>query len=173
MLDTARTLFAERGSDVDMREICERSGIGIGTLYRNFASKDELVTAIKDELLEQGRNLLDRAEAVDDPFEGLKIVLNGMWELAETRGRLMAELGALTSPKREEGAEDIRATMRKLFQRLQDDGRLRSGLDPALAEGFIGSLFPLYINLRQSFEAEQVRAQLTLLAISSVVVTPA
>jgi AcrR family transcriptional regulator len=47
VLDAARDLFGESGADVCMEDIAARAGVGVGTVYRRFASKDALI----DELL--------------------------------------------------------------------------------------------------------------------------
>jgi AcrR family transcriptional regulator len=47
ILDAAREVLGESGADASMEEIATRAGVGVGTVYRRFASKDALV----DELL--------------------------------------------------------------------------------------------------------------------------
>jgi AcrR family transcriptional regulator len=47
VLDAARDLFGESGADACMEDIAARAGVGVGTVYRRFASKDALI----DELL--------------------------------------------------------------------------------------------------------------------------
>jgi AcrR family transcriptional regulator len=71
LLDAAATLFTERGLDVSVGEIAERAGVGRGTLFRNFPTKEHLIAAIiaqrmRDQVA-QGRELLD----ADDPGEAL------------------------------------------------------------------------------------------------------
>ncbi len=71
LLDAAEALFRERGLDVGVGEIAERAGVGRGTLFRNFASKEDLIAAIvverMSEAVEEARALLDAA----DPAEAL------------------------------------------------------------------------------------------------------
>ncbi|GAC1429867.1 MAG: hypothetical protein NVSMB65_03370 [Chloroflexota bacterium] len=45
LLDAARTLLLERGLDLEVTDVAERAGVGVGTLYRHFANRDELVRA--------------------------------------------------------------------------------------------------------------------------------
>jgi AcrR family transcriptional regulator len=45
VLDAARALFAERGSDVQMEEVAHLAGVGIGTLYRHFPTKEAMIEA--------------------------------------------------------------------------------------------------------------------------------
>jgi AcrR family transcriptional regulator len=52
ILAAARAAFAERGQDVRMLGVAELAGVGVGTVYRHFASKDDLVIALARELLQ-------------------------------------------------------------------------------------------------------------------------
>ena len=53
VLDAARTAFAEAGLDVGVEEIARRAGVGKGTLYRRFPTKQALVRAIFEDILEE------------------------------------------------------------------------------------------------------------------------
>src|SRR5688572_7195835 len=53
LLAAAREAFAEGGRDVGVAEIARRAGVGSATLFRHFATKDDLLAAILDEMLEQ------------------------------------------------------------------------------------------------------------------------
>jgi AcrR family transcriptional regulator len=48
LLDVARQVFAEEGVDASLRDIARRAGVGIGTLYRHFPTREELLAAIID-----------------------------------------------------------------------------------------------------------------------------
>jgi len=45
VLAAARELFATRGAGVSMKEIADRAGVGVGTLYRRFPDRDALISA--------------------------------------------------------------------------------------------------------------------------------
>lgn len=73
VLDAAREVFAEQGLDAHVTEIADRAGVGVGTIFRRFPTKDALLAAL---LEQRGRELLDRAAALagaepGDAFEGL------------------------------------------------------------------------------------------------------
>ena len=46
LLQAAKAVFATSGVDAPVREIAERAGVGIGTLYRNFPQRSDLVAAV-------------------------------------------------------------------------------------------------------------------------------
>jgi AcrR family transcriptional regulator len=71
LLDAAQTLFRERGLEVGVAEIAQQAGVGRGTLFRNFPTKQDLIAAIvierMSEATDYGRTLLD----APDPGEAL------------------------------------------------------------------------------------------------------
>ena len=61
VLDAARTAFAEAGLDVGVEEIARRAGVGKGTLYRRFPTKEALVRAIFEDILDEVEQLAAEA----------------------------------------------------------------------------------------------------------------
>ena len=53
LLDAAELVFAERGTDVPLDEVRVAAGLGRGTLYRHFANRSEIVTALAERNLER------------------------------------------------------------------------------------------------------------------------
>jgi AcrR family transcriptional regulator len=76
ILDTAQTLFAERGADVQMEEVARRAGVGIGTLYRHFPTKEAMIEAAAERRFEDSV-VFARAQIAsdDDPWEILVRIL--------------------------------------------------------------------------------------------------
>lgn len=50
LLDAAESYFADHGLDAPLQGIAESAGVGVGTLYRNFASHEELIEALFERL---------------------------------------------------------------------------------------------------------------------------
>src|ERR1700754_516540 len=69
IVEAARAAFAESGLDVGVEEIARRAGVGKGTLYRRFPTKEALVRAIFEDLLEDLEALVDEFAAVEDAGE--------------------------------------------------------------------------------------------------------
>ncbi|WP_349931267.1 helix-turn-helix domain-containing protein [Glutamicibacter mishrai] len=63
ILSTARELFAQHGANIAMDLIAERSNVGIGTLYRNFASRAELIEEVTVTTLQEVLDASTSAEA--------------------------------------------------------------------------------------------------------------
>jgi AcrR family transcriptional regulator len=66
ILDAARDVLGESGADASMEEIAARAGVGVGTVYRRFASKDalidELLRLAMEEILTAAGRALARAD---------------------------------------------------------------------------------------------------------------
>jgi AcrR family transcriptional regulator len=71
LIESATAIFSERGLEVGVGEIAERAGVGRGTLFRNFPSKEDLIAAV---VVERIRESVDRGRALlsaPDPGEAL------------------------------------------------------------------------------------------------------
>src|SRR5947209_832906 len=85
VLDAAQALFRERGLDVGVAEIAQRAGVGRGTLFRNFPTKQDLVAAIvidrMHEATEYGRTLLGDPDAGEAFFGFLEEIVGRQLDL--------------------------------------------------------------------------------------------
>src|SRR4051794_41954669 len=71
ILDAAQELFAERGQAVTLNEIARHAGVGVGTVYRRFPDKDELIEGLFEQRIDRLAEILDRAPPNPDPGAGL------------------------------------------------------------------------------------------------------
>ncbi|HVC71061.1 MAG TPA: helix-turn-helix domain-containing protein [Acidimicrobiales bacterium] len=71
ILLAARDVFAEHGYDVSMEQIAGRAGVGIGTLYRRFPSKEDLVSAVVESASRHTQQIAERVLAQSAPAEGV------------------------------------------------------------------------------------------------------
>lgn len=128
IIKAAGEVFAECGGGVDVREIARRSGVGMGTLYRHFPTKDELLATI----LEQQFNawLTDahqQAMATEDPWQALA----GFFEqLLDTQAgnRAVVESFAATGGPSSACIERCQRFVDQLRTRCVDAGLLRHGV---------------------------------------------
>ena len=83
ILAAAKKVFAEIGADAQMEAVARRSGVGVGTLYRHFPTKGDLLGEL---VAEQFAAFRDQArlslESVDDPWEALSGTLRANAQLA-------------------------------------------------------------------------------------------
>ena len=78
ILETAARLFAEQGIDAGYDEIARRAGVGVGTVYRRFPERSELVRALFESRIDEMVGIAEEAAAFDDGWEGLAWFLEKM-----------------------------------------------------------------------------------------------
>jgi AcrR family transcriptional regulator len=126
VLEAAAEAFAELGPDVSANEIARRAGVGHGTVYRRFPSKEALIAAVVSvrlsELADSAERLLDELDA-GSAFEAL------VWEVAEVHARDRGLFAGL--PRCAEIPEAAAAKARlsdvvgRVVTRAQEEGSLR------------------------------------------------
>ncbi|WP_328751835.1 TetR/AcrR family transcriptional regulator [Streptomyces sp. NBC_00285] len=92
LLEVARTAFATEGLSVPLDEIARRAGVGPGTLYRHFPTKESLLEAV---VRERVRHLVDRTRALrdtEDPAAALFTALDQVVEDAAVKADLVDTL---------------------------------------------------------------------------------
>lgn len=84
LLDAAADLFARRGLSVGLDEIARHAGVGVGTAYRRFPDKEQLIEALFDDRLDQIVALAERCADNDDAWAGLAEFIEGNVALQST-----------------------------------------------------------------------------------------
>ena len=70
VLDAARELFAERGVEATLNDVAHHAGVGVGTVYRRFATKEELLDAIFSDGIDQVVCLAETALKQENSWDG-------------------------------------------------------------------------------------------------------
>jgi AcrR family transcriptional regulator len=72
VLEAAREVFAEQGMDAPVTDIAERAGVGVGTIFRRFPTKDDLLVAVVEQRTAQLIDVADAALDSADPGAALR-----------------------------------------------------------------------------------------------------
>jgi AcrR family transcriptional regulator len=127
VIDAAQELFRERGLEVGVAEIAKRAGVGRGTLFRNFATKEALIAAIVTERMhdaaQQGERLLDAPDPGAALFGFLEEIAG-----AQQLDRALFEAVAdtfLANPDIRAAHAEVVSTLGALLKRAQDAGAVR------------------------------------------------
>src|SRR3954451_8548625 len=81
ILDAARELFAERGLQATLDDVAHRAGVGVGTVYRRFPDKEQLIDALFESRLDQMAALAEDGLTDADSWRGLVTFLEGVLSL--------------------------------------------------------------------------------------------
>jgi len=93
LLAAAAAAFAEHGADdVSLEEIARRAGVGIGTLYRHFPTRQALLEAVYRDQVEALRARADELIASKPPAEALAIWLRDLVDFGRTKRMLTSSL---------------------------------------------------------------------------------
>ncbi|GAA3987315.1 TetR/AcrR family transcriptional regulator [Allokutzneria multivorans] len=126
----ARQSFTEDGPEVSLEEIARRAGVGVATLYRRFASKDDLVAAVLVwRYDERVAPVLESALVSEDPWQGVVSSLESALNLAcEEHCTFLAakNLGAVG----ESLHERFFSALNVIVARAQAAGCVRADLTP-------------------------------------------
>jgi AcrR family transcriptional regulator len=126
LVASARELFAREGIEVSVEEITHHAGLGMGTLYRHFPTKDELIDAVLEDAFAEILRLAEEAVAQDDAWAGFTGFLEGALELhAQNRG--VKDMLAVRHGSSHADAmrRRLRPLFRRMIERAQEQGALR------------------------------------------------
>lgn len=128
IIEAATAAFARRGLDVPLEEVADEAGVGIGTLYRRFAGRDELIGACFERRLADYASAAEEALAAPDGWAGFAGYVERICAL-QAADRGLADVLNRSLPN----AMDLEAHRARgyelsvrLIQRAQAEGSLRA-----------------------------------------------
>ena len=125
ILAAARAAFDEEGVDIGVEVIAQRAGVGVGTLYRRFPTKELLIEAVVSEVLEAVLSAATAALENESPAEGFVEYLRAVgWLQFEHVGCLTR----LWNDHPGDVRDRIETAGRALLTRAQDAGAVRADL---------------------------------------------
>lgn len=126
----AREVFEERGLDAPLDEIAGRAGVGAGTLYRRFPTREDLVQAAFEDELETWAAIAEESLRCQDPWVGFSTFIERICgTMATNRGFSELIISRLpTSEAAETFSERWTCALGSLVRRAQEAGALREDL---------------------------------------------
>ena len=137
ILESARTTLAEH-PNASMQEVAENAGLHRATVHRHFASRDDLLRAVRERALDEALTALEAARCEEGPArDALRRATAGVLEAAD-RYRLV-RVTAVLDPDSASSQRRMREILIALFERGQRDGDMRRDLAaPQLATAWGG-----------------------------------
>jgi len=133
ILGVAKREFTRSGANASLEEIAKKAGVGPGTLYRHFPTREELLVAVyrseMEKLAAAERNLANTVS----PVEALRAWLLLFVDAVETKQIIAPVLNTLVGdPKKvfEVSYVQIHEALRALVRRAIKNGDMRKDLDP-------------------------------------------
>jgi AcrR family transcriptional regulator len=133
ILDAARELFAQEGVGVTLNDIAHHAGVGVGTVYRRFPEKAQLIEELFEQQVSELVGLMEEAAEDPDPWRGLTGFFRRNLEL-QVRDRAFREI-IVGTPEAAQRLQQIRLRMfplgAQLVQRAKEAGALRADFQPS------------------------------------------
>ncbi|HKO29122.1 MAG TPA: helix-turn-helix domain-containing protein, partial [Solirubrobacteraceae bacterium] len=107
ILDAARELFAQEGLGVTLNDIAHHAGVGVGTVYRRFPEKTQLIEELFEQQVSELVGLMEEALEDPDPWLGLTGFLRRNLEL-QARDRAFRQI-IVGTPESAQRIDQIRA----------------------------------------------------------------
>ena len=131
VLAAARGLFAQHGKDAQMEDIARAAEVGVGTVYRHFPTKDDLVAALADERFTRLEEKATECLELDDPWDAFREFMRYSAEV-QAEDRALSEVMA-ERPEMMRGAaagSGLWEPMSRLVGRAQEAGVMRPDVVP-------------------------------------------
>jgi AcrR family transcriptional regulator len=132
ILEAARDLFATRGLDVTLNDIAHHAGVGVGTVYRRFPDKKQLIDDLFEESLAAMVGFMNEALADPDPWHGMTGFLENALEMQASNRGLKDLITGM--PDGLERVALVRSRLMplgsELARRAHEAGQLREDIEP-------------------------------------------
>lgn len=133
ILKAAKQEFTRAGADASLEEIARKAGVGPGTLYRHFPTREELLVAVYRSEMEKLAVAAQSFAETLSPVEALRAWLLLFVDAVETKKIIAAALNALARDPRkvfEASSAQIHEAIHMLVKRAIKSGDIRKDLDP-------------------------------------------
>jgi AcrR family transcriptional regulator len=132
VVQAATEVLGEHGIDAGVPEIAARAGVGKGTVYRCFPTKEHLVAAVVAERLRWFARLADEAAERPDAWEAFVELLEETAESQAADCTFAQGMGhASDLPEAQAARAEMQAAVDRLIARAQAQGRMRAGVTSA------------------------------------------
>jgi AcrR family transcriptional regulator len=167
VIAAAHDLFSERGAGAEIRDIADRAGVAVGTIYRNYPTKGDLVAAVLAGVIAEATARADAAEALPDRLDGIRVLLEVTIEIADRYGWLSEAVmrGQFQELAREHSAArsyktELIARFERLIRAAIESGQVVRRIDAEVAAALLASVGLPYVlrSLPESRSGNEIAA---------------
>jgi AcrR family transcriptional regulator len=133
VLEAAKTVFSAGGPDASLEAVAREAGVGIGTLYRHFPTREALYEAVYRREVEQLSELAEELKGEAAPVEALRRWLRSNVEFVATKKGMATALALAAGPPSELTAfsfERLTKAIGMLLERAVAAGEARADITP-------------------------------------------
>ena len=145
VLEAAKAVFSAGGADASLEAVAKRAGVGIGTLYRHFPTREALFEAVYRREVDQLSELAEQLKSAPAPVDALRRWLRSNVELVATKKGMIAALALAVQSSSELYAysfDRLTKAIGTLLDRAVAAGEMRSDISPEdLLRALIGMCY--------------------------------
>jgi AcrR family transcriptional regulator len=97
VLEAAKAVFSAGGSEASLEAVARQAGVGIGTLYRHFPTREALYEAVYRREVEQLGDLAEQLQNAPEPVEALRRWLRANVQFVATKKGMVAALALVAA----------------------------------------------------------------------------
>ncbi len=134
LVAAARDVFSEQGAGASLEAIAKRAGVGVGTLYRHFPTRLDVVEAVYQTDVEELWATAQRVVAELEPAAAVDAFFDAFVRYAQTKQALLTELHQAFEKKpgfRSQARELIESSFNLVIDRAKEAGAVRPDIDGA------------------------------------------
>jgi AcrR family transcriptional regulator len=145
VLEAAKAVFSAGGSDASLEAVAKRAGVGIGTLYRHFPTREALFEAVYRREVDQLSELAEQLKSAPEPVDALRRWLKANVELVATKKGMISALALAVQASSDLYAysfDRLTKAIRSLLDRAVAAGEIRADISPEdLLRALIGMCY--------------------------------
>jgi AcrR family transcriptional regulator len=133
VLEAAKTVFSAGGPDASLEAVAKRAGVGIGTLYRHFPTREALFEAVYRREVEQLSELAEQLKSAASPVDALRRWLKSNIEFVATKKGMITALALVVQGSSELYAysfDRLTKAVGTLLDRAVAAGEIRADISP-------------------------------------------
>jgi AcrR family transcriptional regulator len=133
VLAAARRCFAKQGYDTQMTDVAKEAGVGVGTLYRHFPDKEQLVEALVAERFRQFTEAAREALEIEDVWAGFRGWLESCAEIQADDKMVCDFLIEAVGPERRDAIaaeQGLDEATRVMIEHAKAAGAIRETVEP-------------------------------------------
>ncbi len=160
LLQAAKAVFASSGVDAPVREIAEKAGVGVGTVYRHFPQRSDLITAVFRREIDACADAAPILASELGPFEALANWMQRYAAFVVTKRGLAPALHSgdpAFLPLRDYFEQRLRPTLRALLESAAAAGEIRTDVQ---ADDLLTAVASLCMPAHQDGHAQRMVALL-------------
>jgi len=158
ILEAAQVVFSAGGPDASLEAVARRAGVGIGTLYRHFPTREALFEAVYRHQVEQLADLAEQLKSQPQPVEALRHWLRSNVKFVATKKGMSAALALAANSSSELAAysrDRLTKAVGALLDRAIAAGEIRADISPEdILRAFVGMC---YINDQPGWQTSVLR----------------